>query len=438
MPTNSDLALHLFLALAIILALCQLLGRALGAVRQPRVVGEMLAGVLLGPSFLGLIAPGWQHWLFPQAIHIAAGASSKAISHPSLAILYVVGQLGLVLYMFLVGLEFDAQFFRRNLGQAGPISVASIAVPLGAGAVVGYLLGTDRVFFPASIEPWQAALFLGSATAVTAFPVLARIIDDLRIGHLRLGILAIGAAATCDAAAWCLLAILIASVNHSAGAAALTIGGGASYAIVMLLIGRPLFRRLERGVIRRNGTSVEALAGVVALLMLCAWYTDAVGIYAVYGAFVLGISMPRGLIAAGTRSLLEPIVVTLLLPIYFVYSGLNTQATLITGNVLPIACLILATAVLAKGGATLVASRLTGFSWRDSASLGALMNARGLMELVLINIGLQKGMITPTLFTVLVLVTLVTTLGAAPLFQLFYRAPQTEQTRYQVEAGAVR
>jgi Kef-type K+ transport system membrane component KefB len=422
-PSSSDLALHLFLQLGILLASCRLVGFLLRYVRQPQVVGEMVAGIVLGPSLFGLVAPGWQRWLFPQTLKLTIGGATGTISHPSLDILYALGQLGLVLYMFLVGLEFDTHFLRRHLARAGTISLVSIALPLALGGMLGFILGNHRTLFPAGVSSWQAAQFLGCALSVTAFPVLARIIRDLDIGKTSVGVLALGAAATCDITAWCLLAVIIAGTNHSPVTAALALGGGVLYVLAALRIARPLFRRLALRSIHKNGIKLQGLAAALVLLMLCAWYTDAIGIYSVFGAFLLGAVMPRGRFAADCHRLLEPPVVILLLPIYFVYSGLNTRIDLLTGGrVLEIAALIVVVAFIAKAGGVTLASRLTGFRWRDAASLGVLMNARGVMELVLINIGLQKGLITPTLFTVLVLMTIVTTLSATPLFQLLYRS----------------
>jgi len=395
----------------------------------------MVAGVLLGPSLLGIIAPDWQRWLFPQTLTLTTAHGTQTIAHPSLGILYVLGQLGLVCYMFLIGLDLDTGLLRPHLARVGGISLSSIGLPLVLGGILGYALGIHRTFFPGGVARWQTALFLGCALSVTAFPVLARIIDDLGVARTRVGILALAAAAACDAAAWTLLAVIIAGANHSAMTAALAIGGGALYALLVMTAGRSLFRRLSSSAVVRSGVTSEALAWIIILLMLCAWYTDTVGIYSAFGAFLLGVAVPRGAFSDECRRLLESPVVVLLLPIYFVYSGLNTRVTLVTGGgVAGVAALILLAAFVTKGGGCVLASRLGGLTWREAASLGALMNARGVMELAAINIGLQKGLITPTLFTILVVMTIVTTLSAAPLFQLCYRSKPAQILERELEA----
>jgi Kef-type K+ transport system membrane component KefB len=436
MSIGSDLALHLFLQIAIILATCRLVSLLLRYVHQPTVIGEMVAGVLLGPSLLGLVVPSWQHWLFPQTLSVTIGDATRTIIHPSLSVLYVVGQLGLVLYMFLIGLRFDTDFIRRHVTDAGRLALASILLPAVLGGLVGYLLASHRTFFPITVAPWQAALFLGCALAVTALPVLARIIDDLGIGPTRVAILALGAAATCDATAWSLFAVIIATTNHSPAGAFLALGGGATYTVVMLVIGSSVLKRLERHAFQENEVRIEVLAGLLMLLMLCAWYTDVVGLHAVFGAFVLGAVMPKGRVTAECQRLLGPAVVALLLPVYFAYSGLNTRIGFLTDrSVLIVLAIILFVAFVSKGGASMLACRLGGSTWREGASLGALMNARGVMELALVNVGLQKGLITPTLFTVLVLMTIVTTISASPLFQLLYRPRPTQAGEYEVGGG---
>ncbi len=421
MSSSSDLALHLLLELGVILAVCRPLGLLLRYVHQPPVVGEMLAGVLLGPSLLGVIAPSWQHWLFPQFLTLSTGHGTVRVTHPSLDILYVVGQLGLVVYMFLVGLGFSSEFNRRVLTRAGTVSIGSIVPPLALGGLLGYIVGGNHEFFPSGVASWQAALFLGGALTVTAFPVLARIIDDLAVGGTQVAILALGAAATCDAVAWSLLAVVLASASHTPSIAVRAIGGAIAYVAVMIVAGRPILRYVTARAARPRGVDVNVLAVILVLLMLCAWFTDEIGIYSVFGAFVFGAMIPTGRFATECRRLLEAPVILLLLPVYFVYSGLNTRIDLLAGDgVLILAIVLLAIAVVAKGAGSILACRAAGSTWRDAASVGALMNARGLMELVLANIGLQKGLISPTLFTVIVLMTIVTTLAATPLFQLFY------------------
>jgi Kef-type K+ transport system membrane component KefB len=419
MSSNFHLALHLFLQLAVILLACRLTGRALRFLGQPQVVGEMDAGILLGPSLLGLVAPGAREFLFPTTLTIAVGGETPDVVHPSMTILYALAQLGLVLYMFLVGLQLDRGLLLHHSRNAVSISVSGILVPVVMGGLLGAALATNSRLFPPEIAPWQTALFLASAMCITAFPMLARILHESGVAQTRVGTLALGAAAFDDAAAWCLLACVIATLSGSAGVAVLAIAGGGAYALAMIFIGRPLLRRFERTA--DGGVRGEVLATVLLILLLCAWITDWVGIHAVFGAFVLGAVMPRGAFAQGVQQSVENLTVTLLLPVFFVYSGLSTRmGVLIDPSLFWLAVGIIAVAFACKGGGCLLAARLAGSSWREATALGVLMNARGMMELILVNIARERGLITGELFTILVLMALVTTLIASPLFHVLY------------------
>ena len=418
MPTNFELATHLFIQLAVIIAVCRIAGYVFRYLGQTQVVSEMIAGVILGPSFFGFIAPNLQQILFPLTLTIS-GTTTK-IGHPSMTILSALSQIGLVLYMFLIGLEFNTKHISENFKYAGTISLSGIIFPMLTGGLLGMALAGNNNLFLNNIAPWQAALFLGSAMSITAFPMLARIISENGIANTKIGSLAIGAAAFDDAAAWSLLAIVLATTKNSPIIALLAIGGGIVYALVMILFGRRLFQRLFR-VNRQSDVPVETLSMLLLVLMLCAWFTDFVGIYSIFGSFIAGTVMPRGQFAEKCRQLLEPLTVSFLLPIFFVYSGLNTQIKLLLQpSVFGIAALIVAIAFISKGGGCLLATRLGGANWREAAIVGVLMNARGLMELILINIGLDKGLISPALFTVLVLMAILTTVTASPLFNLLY------------------
>ena len=405
---HSELAIHFFLQLAIILAVCRVVGLIALRIGQPQVVGEMIAGVLLGPSLLGQIAPGWQEHLFPTG--------------PAMAIIYAASQVGLVLYMFLIGLEFDTSLIRNRVRSAVSISAAGVAAPLVLGCLVTLILIQDEgTFFTDGVETWQAMLFTGSAIAITAFPMLARIIFERRLSGTSLGTLALAAGATCDAISWCLFAIVLAVFKDSFWIAVFAIGGGALYCLTTLTVGRRLLARLGTRAERAGGVTAPMLALVLTILMVAAWFTDFVGIYAIFGAFVLGVAMPRGIFARNVQQALEPLVTNFLLPLFFVFSGLNTQIGLVNSvGLIAIALLLLAASVLGKGVACWAAARLNKEPQRDSLAIGSLMNARGLMELILLNIGLQAGLVTPVLFTILVGMAIVTTLMATPLFQLVY------------------
>jgi Kef-type K+ transport system membrane component KefB len=278
-------------------------------------------------------------------------------------------------------------------------------------------------------------IFMGAAIAVTAFPMLARIIFERGLAGTSLGTLALAAGSVDDAVSWCILAAVLAVFKQNALIAVLAIVGGAIYVLVTLLVGRPLLRHLGTIAERQEGIRGPMLAFVLMLVMICGWITDSIGIYAIFGGFILGTAMPRGLFAKQLKNILEPIVTNFMLPLFFVYSGLNTSVGLVNSWLLwGIALLVLLTAVFGKGVACWVAALLNKESNREALAIGSLMNARGLMELILLNIGLQQGVITPTLFTMLVLMAIVTTLMSSPLFELVYGRYRT--ARASVERSA--
>lgn len=401
MPTT-QLSVYFFLQAAVIIAACQLVGRLAQKVGQPQVVGEMIAGVLLGPSLFGLLLPDLQRALFPKE---------------TLGMLYVGGQLGVGLYMFLVGTEFRSDHFRSRFRSAATVSLAGILAPFVLAFVLVPWLQTVPGLFAAKTRALEASLFLGAAIAITAFPMLARIIHERGLAGTSLGTLALTAGAVDDAAAWCILAIVLASFNGSWGGAYAAIGGGIAYALFMIFVGSRLLQRLARHVRPDAPLSSTLLATVLALFALSAFAMDAIGIHAVFGGFLLGVVMPRGALTQKLREQLQPFVVIFLLPMFFTYSGLNTRmAVLFEPGILLAAIAIVAVSVGGKGIACWAAARVSGESPRDAMAIGALMNARGLMELIIINIGLQAGVIEEGLFSILVLMAILTTLMATPLF----------------------
>ncbi|MBH8576520.1 cation:proton antiporter [Nostocaceae cyanobacterium CENA369] len=413
--SNFELVLKLLLQLTVILVACRLVTfvgrRYLG---QTDVVCEMIAGVMLGPSLFGLIAPELQQWLFPKAaILLATGAK---IPNPSMSILFAVSQIGLVIYMFLIGLEFNTDLIKQRIKSAGLVSGAGILAPFTLGAAASFLLYGKAELFKEGVTPWAAALYLGASMSITAFPMLARMLYERGIAKTRFGTLALAAGSIDDATAWCLLAIVLASLKANASIAALAIGGGIGYVLLSVFVGRSALSIFTRMTKRDGGVSIQTLTLVLIVLMFCSWLTDAAGIYAVFGAFILGTAMPRGEFAEQVRDRTEYLTTSFLLPIFFVFSGLNTQIGLVNTPALwAIALLIVVIAILGKGIACMLAARLAGENWRESATIGALMNARGLMELIILNIGLEQGVITPTLFTIMVIMAIVTTLMASPI-----------------------
>jgi Kef-type K+ transport system membrane component KefB len=402
--TNFQLSVQFFYQLAVILAVCQLVGLLGKYVGQPQVVSEMIAGVILGPSLFGLFCPEWFHFLFPP---------------DSMKVLFPVSQLGLAAYMFVVGLEFRMDILRRRLHSAVAVSLAGMLAPLVLGGALGWFFFHHTELFPARTSVTEAVIFLGAAMCITAFPMLARIIHFKKLAGTTMGTVALGAGALDDVSAWCLLAIVLASFEGAFGHAVANILGGVAYVAVALLIIRPLCARWARGIEQRGRLSDREFVVCLILLMLASWYTDYIGLYAVFGAFIMGIAMPRGLVARSLIERIQPLTVAMLLPIFFAYSGLNTQIGLLNSGYLWLMTgLVLAAAVGGKGAACWLAARATGLPNREALGIGILMNARGLMELIIINIGLQRGIITPTLFALLVIMAVITTVMASPLFEL--------------------
>lgn len=420
MPTSHQLVTHLFLQLAILLVACRVIGWLFHRLGQTQVVSEMITGVLLGPSLLAVVAPEVQSFLFPTKLSLVIDGTIKTIGHPSMLLLLGLSQLGLVLYMFIVGLEFNTDLLSKHWQAASTISLTGVLAPIFFGGTLGLMLAGQQGLYTDIVAPWQAAVFMAAAMLITAFPMLARIIYESGISNTRIGTLAISAAAFDDAIAWAILAIVVATSKNSPVVAALAIGGGIVYFAVMVLMGRPFFHRLFAKV-KNPEQSFQSKPFVLLLtiLMLCAWFTDAVGIYSIFGAFIVGTMMPRCEFIRSARRLIEPITVSILLPIFFVYSGLNTQLNLLVQpSLLGLAIVVILVAFLCKGGACFIGARLSGMNLREAGLMGALMNARGLMELLLANIGLENGLISPALFSILVLMTICTTATASPLFNL--------------------
>jgi Kef-type K+ transport system membrane component KefB len=404
--STQELSVAFFLQMAVILGMCRLVGMLAKRIGQPQVVGEMIAGVLLGPSLCGHFFPEAQARVFPAE---------------SLKILYVGAQLGVGLYMFLVGTQFDVGHFKSRGRSAASVSLAGMAAPFALAVLLAPWLLHVPGLFSDKATLTEAILFLGAAIAITAFPMLARIIYERGLTGTALGTLALAAGAIDDAAAWCVLAIVLASFGGGAMVAVKAIIGGIIYAALMCTAGRKLLAPLGRKAELEHGISAPMLGFVLMLFCLCAWAMDAVGIHAVFGGFLLGVAMPRGFFARELQRRLEPLAVVFLLPMFFTFSGLNTRLDLMAApSMALIALALLAASIFGKGVACWAAARLNGEDNATALAVGTLMNARGLMELIIINIGLQKGVILPALFSMLALMAILTTLMASPIFERVY------------------
>jgi Kef-type K+ transport system membrane component KefB len=401
--------------MAVILVACRLVGIVARKIGQPQVVGEMIAGVMLGPSLLGMI--------WPNSTTLVFTAESRSV-------LEVGAQLGVGLYMFLVGLEFDFSHFRQRARSAVAVSIAGMAVPFLLGGFLTLWLVHVPGLFSEKTQFYQAALFLGAAIAITAFPMLARIISERGLAGTSLGTLALAAGAIDDAAAWCVLAIVLASFGATRpvaifgieiGPQFIAIGGSILYGVLMLTLGKKLLTGFGIRAAKTGRVSQPMMAIVLALFCLSAWYTDIIGVHAVFGGFILGTAMPRGLFAKELREKIEPFTLVFLLPMFFTFSGLKTTLNVLIDPIFYLPTLaILAASIFGKGVACWAAARLSGEDNRTSLAVGSLMNARGLMELIIINIGLKAGVIGKPLFSILVVMAIVTTLMASPLFELVY------------------
>lgn len=399
--------LTLLIQVAVILVAARAFGWLFRKINQPQVIGEMVAGILLGPSLLGWLMPGVSAWLFPTE---------------SLGALHALSQVGLLLFMFLVGLEFDYKLL-RGLGRTAVVtSNASILVPFLMG------IGLSVYLYPLLSEgqvSWlHFALFMGAAMSVTAFPVLARILTERNLLRTRLGALIVACAAAADVTAWCILAGLIALVRASAAHTplAVTLLGTGVYVVLMVLGVRPALLRLEAYYHTRGRMTQDILAIILLMLLASAWATEWLGVHALFGAFILGAILPKepGFVH-DLNEKLEDVTVVLLLPLFFAYTGLRTQIGLLDAPALWLdGALVVLVAVVGKFGGSALAGRWMGLRWREASALGVMMNTRGLMELVILTIGLDLGIISSTLFVMMVLMALVTTFMTTPLLEWIY------------------
>jgi Kef-type K+ transport system membrane component KefB len=399
---------RLFVQLLVIIIASRLMGWLFSRLGQPSVVGEMAAGILLGPSLFGLLAPDIFASVFPAG---------------SLSVLKLLSQVGVCLFMFTVGMELDVSHVRNRAHVAVLVSHASIVIPYLLGVVTAWFLYSTLAAPGAGFTAF--ALFMGISMSITAFPVLARILQERGLTQTPLGSTGLTCAAVDDVTAWSILAFVVATVRSaSVGGWAWSILLVLGFIAVMIWGVKPLLRRqLGAGRLAAEDLSRGTLATVIVVLLLAALSTELIGIHALFGSFLAGTIMPdthRFRHKLGLR--IENFSSVLLLPIFFAFTGLRTQLGLLSGWQDWSICLaIIGVATLGKLGGTAVTARFTGMSWRESLQLGALMNTRGLMELIALNIGYDLGILSPRIFTMLVIMALVTTMMTGPLLTLFAR-----------------
>jgi len=401
----SDFAI-LILQIVVIMVMARCVGLLFRKFHQPQVIGEIVAGLLLGPSLLG---------------HIAPSLSAQLFSPSSLGYLNSLSQIGLLLFMFLVGLELDLKKL-HTLGRAAVIiSQVSIIVPFISGVLIAFFLyprlsdGSARFLI--------FALFIGVAMSVTAFPVLARILTERKLLSTEVGIVTIACAAVDDVTAWCILAGIIALLRSEGGqfSLLLTLGGLVFYLIVMIYVVSPLLRRIEPSYLR-DGLNHDIVAVIILLLLASSLTTEYLGIHALFGAFFAGVVSPKNKeFVREVSARFEPLTVVMLLPLFFALTGLRTNVGLISGVTMWFYFfMIIFVAVASKWGGAMIAARFNGMTWRESAAIGILMNTRGLVGLVILNIGLDIGVLSPTLFSMMVMMALITTFMATPLSHWVY------------------
>ncbi|HXU04774.1 MAG TPA: cation:proton antiporter [Polyangia bacterium] len=403
-----DALMHILLALAVIIVTARALAALCVKLNQPPVIGEVIAGLMLGPSLLGRIAPPVAAYVLPTSVAPFLG---------------VLSQVGVVLYMFLVGVELDLSRIRGRVHSTVVISHASIVAPFLLGSGLALLLYPR--FSNSSVPFTVFGLFSGVAMSVTAFPVLARILTDRGIQRSPMGTAALTCAAVDDVTAWCLLAIVVSVATHTGAGALVTIGLTIAYVALMIVVVRPALTRFAHKQEGQGGLQRSMLAFVCVLLLVSAFITEAIGIHAIFGAFTLGAMIPHdSSLAQQLKAKLEDVVVVFFLPAFFAYTGLRTEVGLLSGGTAWLWCgVILAVASAGKFGGSFIAARLSGLGWRDAAQIGVLMNTRGLVELIVLNIGLDLKVISPTLFAMLVLMAVVTTVSTTPILHVLGKIP---------------
>jgi Kef-type K+ transport system membrane component KefB len=405
---------RVLIQIVVIIGISRLVGLGFRRLKQPLVIGEIVAGIMLGPSLLGAIAPQVSTALFPPE---------------TLPLLEILKDLGLIFFMFLIGLELDPKYLKGSLKTAVLVSHTSIVLPFSLGLLLALLL--YPLVASATVSFTAFSLFLGAAMSITAFPVLARILTEKNLQNSRLGTLALTCAAVDDVTAWCLLAVAISVAGSNSVVVALpVIGLALLYVGLMFVVGRPLLERLAK-MFSYSGKLEQSLLAVIYLcVILSAVATELIGIHFIFGAFLVGVVMPKQadlmrVLAEKT----EDFVLVVLLPVFFAYSGLKTQIGLLDRPLLWVLCaLVLFVAISGKFCGTFLAARLAGMAKRDASALGWLMNTRGLTELIVLNIGLSLGVITPLLFTMLVIMALVTTFMTSPLLEWTYPREQMLST----------
>ncbi len=394
----------LLLQIIVIIFFARMFGFLFKKIGQPAVIGEIVAGIILGPSVFGAYFPEMTSFLFPAA---------------SLGTLSFISQIGLILFMFIIGMELDLKAIGKQAYGAVIISHASIIIPYTLGMGLAYFMYKE--YAPANISFLSFALFMGIAMSITAFPVLARILQEKGMTKSKLGAMALTCAAADDLTAWCILAAVIALVKSGSSISAIyTIGLALIYVLVMLKLVRPALKRLEHVYANKEHKRTAVIAFLFLMLIVSSYISSIIGIHALFGAFLAGVIMPPGIeFRKIVTDKIEDLSIILLLPLFFVITGLRTQISLLNeGHLWVTFGWVLLVAVAGKFGGSAIAAKMVGQNWKDSLSIGVLMNTRGLMQLIVLNIGYDLGILTPQIFAMMVLMALVTTFMTGPALDL--------------------
>jgi Kef-type K+ transport system membrane component KefB len=407
----------LLLQILIILATCRVVGSLFKKIGQPTVIGEILAGIILGPSLLGSLLPDVYAFVFPEE---------------SFSNIQILSQIGLIFFMFTIGMELDIKEARKRWQDTVLISHAGTIVPFALGMIVAFFIYTKYASMQTPF--FSFALFIGIALSITAFPVLARIIQERGFTRTHLGTISLASAANGDITAWCLLAAIMAYAQAGTMQSALyTVLFSALYAVLMLFVVRPVLKIVGNLYHNKEVVDKSLVAVMFFILLSSAYITEILGLHALFGAFVAGMIMPKNEKFRRIMSdKVEDVSLALLLPLFFVYTGLRTEIRLIDGAEMWLLCgLFILVAIIGKFGSTFLVARFSGETWKDSLYLGALMNTRGLMELVVLSIGLEMNILPQSIFVMLVLMTLVTTFLTTPLIALLRFCFKTSERKKQ-------
>lgn len=399
---NLNIFISLLIAVIIILTASQLLGKLFTLMKQPKVVGEMVCGVLLGPSCFGYFCPQLSMQLFKPDL---------------MPFLFVLSNIGLSFYMFIVAIEIDFSIFDKKLVKNSMVLSASTVITPFAFGIMAAIMYFEKLHGN-NANMLTFSIFMGTALAITAFPMLARILHERNLTRTKIGALSLISASIQDVVSWIFLAFVTAYAKNEGGMAGIfTLVGAFVFVLIVFFIVKPILK-YKTNKLSEETLPQSYLAFIIITLLLCALATDYIGLYSVFGGFIFGLIIPRKeFVIKEISTKMKDFTVILLLPLFFTFSGLNANM-LVLGelNVFIPCVIILLFSFLGKYGASVLVMKQSGFSWRDSSAIGGLMNARGLMELIIANIGLMYGVITPALYSILILIAIISTLSAMPIY----------------------